>query len=126
MNIWTEMNDLCDSDFRAVADFIERVTKYPKERVSMDTTLLQDVGIDGEDAEEFFVEFGRSFSVALDELDLSLHFGGEGYPGGTILALPLLLILRILGREARKPDGLKPISVSTLVKAVKTKRWIAQ
>jgi hypothetical protein len=117
------MSAVVDNDFRAVAEFIEQQTGFPQERIQPTTTLLVDVAIDGEDAEKFFLAFGKRFGVALGELNFSRHFGGEGFPGASVLAIPIKLILHLLGRDIHKQSGLEPICVEQLVQAVKSKRW---
>jgi len=117
------MNNNIDTQFRAVAQFIEHETGFPQARVQASTTLLADVGLDGEDAEKFFLAFGKHFGVALAKLNLSRHFGGEGFIGGAAVALPLKLAQSMLGKGIHEQSGLKPICVEQLVQAVKSKSW---
>jgi len=70
------MSEAVDINFRAVAEFVEQETGFPRERVQPNTTLLADIGLDGEDAERFFLVFGKRFGVALSGLNLGQHFGG--------------------------------------------------
>lgn len=119
------MNDEIDSNFNAVADFIEQQTGFPRKRVQPSTSLLADVGLDGDDAEQFFLAFSKRFDVTLDQFNLSKHFGGEGLPGFSGFAIPLNLILRLFGRDAHRTSDLHPIRVEELVQAVKLKRWPA-
>ena len=117
------MSDARDIVFKAVAEFIERETGFPQRMVQPSTTLLAEIGLDGDDAEQFFLAFAKRFGVALDGLNLSRHFGGEGFLGAGAVAVPIRLAQALLGQDAHKGAGLKPICVAQLVQAVKSKRW---
>jgi hypothetical protein len=69
-------------------------------------TLEDDLGITGDDADDFFKDFAKQFhDVNLDGLDLSRHFGPEGFPGGW------------------GPCRRCQLRVFDLVEAVRDKRW---
>jgi len=90
-------------------------------RVQNGTTLLGDLGIGGDDADDFFVEFHRQFDVDLSAFDLSRHFGSEGLPiWGPIYWLVLLCRQGSPEERAR----LEPISVADLITAAKCGKWV--
>ena len=51
-------------------------------RLTIDTRLAQDLGMDGEDAVEFFDEFQRDFGI--DLTDLHMHWNQHFSPEGTL------------------------------------------
>jgi hypothetical protein len=53
-----------------------------RHKLSVNTRLVQDLGMDGDDAVEFFKTFGEEFNVSLDGLHARWHqhFGPEGIP----------------------------------------------
>jgi len=66
-------------------------------------TLEDDLGITGDDADDFFKDLAKQFpDVNLDGLELSRHFGPEGFLGG---------------------QGRCQLRVSDLVEAVRHNRW---
>ena len=117
------MNHPVDTDFNEVAEFIEQETGFPRECIHPTTTLLADIGLDGDDAEKFLLAFGKRFGVALERLNFGRHFGGEGFAGASVLAIPINLILQLFGRDIHKQSGLVPICVEQLVQAVRSKQW---
>ena len=67
--------------------FVAQERAVPLEKVQMDTTLFGALGLDGDDAAEFFETFSRQFEVDLSRFDRSTHFGPEaGWPWETIAA----------------------------------------
>ena len=46
--------------------------------IDLETRLLEDIGIDGDDADEFFQKYSEKFKVDLSEMNWDKHFGSEG------------------------------------------------
>lgn len=89
--------------------------------LSLDTTLFGDLGMDGDDATEFFQRFAEVFEVDLTDLDLSKHFNPEGW--GCLLSLPASIRAWQSG-DPHSAAGLIPISIRDLTEAAQRKRWI--
>jgi hypothetical protein len=84
------------------------------------TTLLSDLGIDGDDADDFFTAFAATFIVDLSCLSLSAHFGPEGLP----FSWPLHWLRYLFARGTpEQKAGLAPITVADLIKAAQLGRW---
>lgn len=115
--------------------------------------LLDDLGVDGDEAVDFFEAFEAEFQVELEPLHLNWarHFGPEGFPfwlgllmvviGGAV-AIPLALFTSlpkwaVIGLSMAAGFGwliglrawplprprLTPITVDQLVQAAETGRW---
>ena len=69
--------------------FIVEQSAFSRKKLSPNARLAQDIGMDGDDAVEFFEKFGKRFSVDLERLYVywDLHFAPEGG------ALPLRAIV---------------------------------
>lgn len=67
-----------DKVFEEVIGFI--ITERGKYRfpLTSETRLLEDLGIDGDDAVEFFEAFQEKFQVDLSDLNLGKYFNDEG------------------------------------------------
>lgn len=91
-------------------------------RVVPQSTLFGDLGLDGDDAYEFFVAFREQFNVDLKNLDLDRHFGPEGmYPWAPLYWIVLALRSGTPEEKARKD----PITVADLVNAAAAGQWAA-
>jgi hypothetical protein len=92
-----------------------------KARLRLDTTLLGDLGIDGDDGLELMADFGRKFNVDLMQFEPSKHFGPEG---GCFPPLALYVLLRtwVMG-DPHEAVGLLPISIRDLVRAAEAGKW---
>ncbi len=95
--------------------------------LSDDTTLLWDLGLDGDDAVEFFENFSEQFDVDLSEFEIYKYFGPEWYPPHVLLLLPLYIglyfIRHYLFGKVNRKLGFIPITIADLLMAAKTKKW---
>lgn len=127
-------------------------TNAKREEISPSTRLQHDLGMDGDDAVDFFDQFSRQFNVDIDALkeDWALHFGPERLPLAAILVILLwglssgLLHLMfeqipiwafaaglalcagwVLSRLSRNHDlvRLDPVCVRDLVASAQSGRW---
>jgi acyl carrier protein len=63
-----------------IAELLCECQGFPRERVTPETTLQGDAGMDGDDAREFLAAFASTFDVSLDGLRFADHFSEEGFP----------------------------------------------
>lgn len=86
---------------------------YGKKQINRDTTLEGDLGITGDDADEFLIAFGEEFNVDVDQFPLGDYFDDER-------DFVSRAIIRIF-RNKSKPER-KKLTVAHLEKAIKTGR----
>jgi len=97
---------------RDVVAFLEREARSGKVDLGMD--LRQDLGIDGDDAEELLQRFCVAFEVDAQDFQFSEHFGPEaGFEPIT------WLLAKLLGWRRK----LKPLTVRALVNAAERGRF---
>ena len=110
-------NDLSKEVFAMVSEF----TGARPEKLTSETTLFYDLGMDGDDAVEFFEEFGRAFGVDLTDFNIENHFGPEG-------SNPLSSILTWFQGwwrgDHHSAAGVVPISLHDLVQSARSGRWL--
>jgi hypothetical protein len=137
-----------------LSEIIERVseqTGVKPERLHASTRLLQDIGMDGDDAVEFFEDFGERYGVDLSPLyaNWGRHFGPEGFGTpktffvllilmfapvfllffgvspmwGWALALVGVVIWNLAVRKWPGEDDTLTVTVGDLVLAAKSRRW---
>ena len=90
------MTDIVHSD---IIKFISHELDVDYSSVNMDTSLNYDLGIDGDDAIEFFEKIQEEFHVNLSTFiieDYDKYFGPEGFN-------PLELVM-ILLKRSKKPE----------------------
>jgi acyl carrier protein len=79
-----------------VFDFVVEETSVRRETLTLDTTLSGDIGLDGDDAVEFFEEFQEEFSVNIEDLELfwDRYFAPEGMTlsTGFLFVIPGLVL----------------------------------
>ena len=105
---------------QAVIDFISRAAAVKPERISPNSTLCGDLGIDGADGWELMEQFSKEFNVDLTGFDSNKNFSAEGcFP-----PLTLLFLLRdILFSDSRKVGGARPLPVRFPILAAQRKCW---
>jgi hypothetical protein len=66
-----------------IIDFIATQTGTKRARVHLYSSLAEDIGMDGDDAVEFFEQYGKTFGVDLTALNANWedHFLPEGWGG---------------------------------------------
>ena len=95
--------------FEKVVSFVAQQRAEPANNISPTTRLWQDLRLAGDDADEFFVDFGKTFGVDLSGLDLSNYFPSE-----------MAVTWRwFFVRKKQFP----PITVMDLVRAAEAKSW---
>jgi hypothetical protein len=110
--------------------FIEDETGHSVRRIRPDTTLLGDIKIDGDDADEFFEHFASRFQVDMAGFTIDRHFHSErellsSSPLGCLL-LPLILAKSWAWPDAQdlhEVCGKVPIRVRDLLEAAESKKW---
>jgi hypothetical protein len=87
-----------------------------REKLHPLTTLSHDLGMEGDDAVEFFRDFGEKFAVDLKQLDQDWHcyFGPEGVGFGGILFVlfPTLILAFLLGLAVSNLSFMWAVSIS--------------
>ena len=99
-----------------VREFISEQINVPFERIRPGMRLLQDFGVDGDDATELFEAFEQRFAVDLSGFVFERHFGPEGGP-------PIGLLLDILRRLWGKYEPLVPVTVDDLIASAESGKW---
>jgi hypothetical protein len=113
--------------------FIEDETGYSFKRIRPDTTLLGDIRMDGDDADEFFEHFAGRFQVDMAGFAIDRHFHSEGEllsgsPLGCLL-LPVTLVKSWAWPDAQdlhEVFGKVPIRVRDLLEAAESKKWASR
>lgn len=141
-------------DSETLEDRIKDFTAYhlgvKREKLSPDTSLNDELGMAGEDAVEFFDDFGVEFKVDLDDLHIrwDQHFvpeGGLSYSFLVILTLCIvsgaglrgligllpswawsiaLIGIVILVHNSWFAEKLIPVTMADLVDSARSGRWI--
>lgn len=98
-----------------VKRFIAEQTCTRIEKLSLKTELLEDLGVDGDDAFELLQRFSEEFKVDLSTFQFDQYFGSEG--GADLF---VLLASIIFGKN----NNLKSVTIEDLVSAALAKRWL--
>jgi hypothetical protein len=87
-------------------------TATRKQHLSGNTDLEKELGVTGDDAEEFMLKFQREFDVDLSNFRFNRYFGGEGF-----MLIPFIKSLHGKG-EVRDP-----LTITDLFDAASHCRW---
>lgn len=93
------------------------------DHLTLDTTLLGDLGTDGADGWELIETFGEEFQVDLSGFEPSKHFGPEGI-GCPVSLLIWFVEVVLRRRDSHEVWGLTPITIRDLVAAAERKKWL--
>ncbi len=102
--------------------FVARETGIHPSKLTLSTRLLDDLGIDGDDAVEFFEHFEQAFGVDLSDFPYYRHFGPEGWD---LFAGKLTrFIWHLFNIEYLYTYEYIPITIEDLIVAAHAKRWV--
>ncbi len=88
--------------------------KYKKE-ITSESTLEKDLGITGDDGEDFMFDFFNEFNIDYDKFNPNRYFHREGHD--TIFSIIFSFLVR--NKSTPKYD----IKISDLEKALQEKKW---
>lgn len=98
--------------------FIAAQTGHAAAKLHLDSRLLHDLGVDGDDGPELLQAFSDQYGVALDGVDMTRYFGPES-------SLGLIFFMRFFSSKREREESEKaPISIRDLVACAREKRWI--
>ena len=103
--------------YEKVIGFITSETGYSEDKILIKTRLYHDVGLDGDEAEEFIEAFAEAFNVDMKGFEFYRYFNKEG--------LDSLALLGSLFKTKRDQKPLDEITVEMLEQAALKKRWNA-
>jgi acyl carrier protein len=105
-----------------VKGFVAEETRSRPERLSLDTTLLGDLGVDGDDGWRLIAAFAEEFDVDMGGFVFTKHFCNEG--GANPILLFESLVRQFLAKEdLHQIAGVTPITIRDLVEAAGSRRW---
>jgi acyl carrier protein len=101
-----------DPEDEAVIDFVCERRGVSREQVTADTSLLWDLGLDGDEAIEFLEEYSERFKVDVSHFEFAKFFDSEG-EGCNPFLLPYGIYLWLTRRKQRE----KSLKVRHLIEA---------
>jgi acyl carrier protein len=104
-----------------VKSFVAEFWREPKNRLSAETSVNDDLGMDGDDGVEFMQTFGERFSVDLSAFPHDKYFGPEAS------ATPLPMIEGVVRRVTTgRWSDLAPLTLRDLTEAVEQRGWLVE
>jgi acyl carrier protein len=112
----TEMN-------QQVIQFIARQISEKSEKISLETRINIDLGVDGDDAVKLFDEFSKHFKVDLSNFQYDKYFGSEG--GVDLIGLVWMFYwidCKVFRKTHNPSYSIEPITIQDLVEAAEIGR----
>ena len=107
-----------DELLEEVKSFVAEYWREPKDRLRAETSVNDDLGMDGDDGSEFMQAFGERFAVDLTDFPHDKYFGPEAGANPLSLAAGVIRCLTT-GRWS----DLAPLTLRALAKAAGHRRW---
>ena len=102
-----------------VIGFVAEYCEEPKSQLSAETSINEDLGMDGDDALEFMQAFSQRFAVDLETFPYDNYFGVEA------AATPISLIAMLIRwLTTGKSTTLSPLTLRQLAEAVQNGSWV--
>lgn len=104
--------------FEDVCVFVADVLSVDRSSLTLSTTMSQ-LGVDGDDADEFMQEFSKRFAVDLSDFRFADYFGSEA--SALLPLLPFAWIYRLVRHKGK--SRFKPLHLADLHSAAINGRW---
>jgi hypothetical protein len=108
---------VAEKTLEAVKAFVSQRRATRPDRLQLEMRLQRDLGLDGDEAEEFFTEFFSEFHVDHRTFNFKKHFGSEGFVSWFMFYWFIFLLRESRGEHIQ-------ISLNDLVSGVEAKRWL--
>ena len=102
-----------DLENRIISLVAEERKEDPR-KMTANTRLLEDLGMDGDDAVEFFEKYEVMFEVDLTKIKWARHFGPEGFN-------PFVFFLPSFWKSLREHC---PVTIGDLVISARAGKWV--
>ena len=103
---------------RDVIELIAEESGKGKDQISSSSTLLADLGIDGDDAWEILERLHGKYEVDFSEFEFEKHFRNEPCFKG-----PIYLFRKLKYRDEHMAARKVPITVASLIEACEKRAW---
>jgi acyl carrier protein len=100
-----------------VFTFVAEETATPPEKISLETSLRKDIGVDGDDAEELMERFSKTFQVDMKEFQIDRYF----YPEHYCTFSPFGFVRWLVGDHPHLTDSIR---IADLIEAAECHRWV--
>ena len=103
-----------------VFEFISEFTGVSSDKISLDTLVNDELGVDGDDGADLLLEFSEKFDVDISNIEY-VYFGSEGVNPFTIL---FHAIKAFVDGFNGKADKFTPLPVSAFVNSAVKGVWV--
>lgn len=114
------------SHFERVRDLVSGQSGVPASEITLETRLVEDLGMDGDDGHEFLEAFANEFDVDLSRMASLSYFDDEGVglPVPSLVPLFSLVSPRFRGYVRHAARGRRVLTIRGLVALARARRWI--
>lgn len=102
--------------------FVANYVGEEPSKITPETLINEDLGVDGDDGRELLLLFSEEFNVDIDQID-DVYFGPEGI-SLYIFVYPILKLLNFMGFRWKKNIEIKSLPVSLLIESAEKKVWV--
>jgi len=102
-----------------VIEFVAEFTGVSASKITPDTLINNDLGVDGDDGCELLSEYSERFQVDISGID-ETYFGPEGFSPFILIIAVYEFFAGLFGVE----EKMKPLPVKQLIKSAEAGKWI--
>ena len=112
--------------FDRVRGLVSGQSGVPEAEITLETRLVEDLGIDGDDGDELLQAFADEFGVDMSSMDPLNYFGDEGIglPVPSLVPLASLLIPSFRASVRHATRGRRVLTVRSLVTSARARHWL--
>jgi acyl carrier protein len=112
--------------FDRVRGLVSGQTGVPESEITLETRLYEDLGMDGDDGDEFLAAFADEFGLDIGGVAPLNYFNDESALSEYSMMIPAIAVVsrRFRAHARRCVRGVRALSVRNLVASAQARRWI--
>ena len=112
--------------FDRVCGLVSGQSGVPETEITLETRLVEDLGMAGDDGDELLQAFAAEFGVDMSGMAPLNYFGdeGTGLPVPSLVPLAAFLIPSFRASVLRASRGRRALNLRSLVASARTRHWV--
>ena len=112
-----------NSNYNIVVDYLAKEFKLNKNKLNLESSLMTDIGLDGDDVLDFLLKFFKTFEIEYEQTNYRDFIPPERGSLRSLLLFPLFLLFSLFHKKKKRKIDKNEIFVKDLVVSLDMKKW---
>lgn len=112
-----------NNSYDIVVSYLVKEFKLNKSNLNLETSLMSDLGLDGDDVSDFLLKFFKDFDIDYEQTNYRDFIPAERGSLSSLLLFPFFLFLPLFKKKKKRKIDENEIFVKDLVISLNRKKW---